>query len=300
MRLPSTQSLGVFVAVARHLSFSAAADELGITHSAVSQQLAKLEQVLGVRLLARKGRQQVQLTPEGLVFRPEAEQILARLSAAVGKLRATATHTLHVTAPPSLLTRWLLPRVASFSNDHPDIALLLHADKRVLDLVAEGFHLAIRYCRPESEYATPYLLAQEWLSPVAQPGYGHKHPGESARLLMDDFDGWDRWTDTEETAAVPTSALATPAITITDSAMLLQVCEDGHGIALGRRLLVADALQRDKLACLVKRWVPARGAYYLALAPGAPEHEPTVRFVKWLRREMEKALPLDAERHPAG
>ncbi len=179
-----------------------------------------------------------------------------------------------------------------FRQLNPDIPTLLHSDKRSIDLEAEGFHCAIRYCQPDSPLVTPYLLSKEWLCPVVCGDLKGSAHAASLPLLADDFDTWDLWSQHVQDRQPPLLLSGEASMTITDSAMLLQAVESGEGIGLGRRLLVADALAKGDLACLSNEWVPARGAYYIALPPGAAEHVPTLKFMRWLRAEFDQTSVL--------
>ena len=146
-RIP-LQTLPTFRAVARLSSLRAAAEQLHLTHSAISQQIRLLEQQLGFELFERRGRRVV-LNAAGSVMLAAVESALAQLDEAV---RAAGSddaeqHRLRITVLPSFAQHWLLPRMPRWRERHPDIAIELHTSQRVLDLKRDGFHAAMRQGR---------------------------------------------------------------------------------------------------------------------------------------------------------
>ena len=284
------QALRTLVALADQRSFKGAGDALGITQSAASQQVKQLESLLGVLLVRRRGRAQVELTRAGREFAAEAASLLSALETAMQRLKRSHDEQLGITLPPSLLARWLLPRIAGFQADHPHLDVHLQAEKRAVALERDGLHVAIRYCSPDSGLATAHLLCREWLCPMASPAVAAAvRAGARVPLLADDYDTWALWEASAPAAAPPWVAGARAGLTLTDAAMLLQAAENGQGVALGRRLLARDALQAGRLTTLTDQWTLARGSYYLLLAEGSPEHAPTLAFAAWLRAQLPTA-----------
>jgi LysR family glycine cleavage system transcriptional activator len=137
-RLP-LGSLRVFVSVAQHLSFTRAADALGVTASAASLQIRALEEYLGRRLFRRNGRQVI-LTNEGSTLLPRIQHALAEMELAVDDVRLDrSAGPLRVTTLPSFLQLWLLPRIARFRTDHPEIDLHIHTSTDMVDFVRDDF-----------------------------------------------------------------------------------------------------------------------------------------------------------------
>ncbi|MES1265780.1 MAG: LysR family transcriptional regulator, partial [Variovorax sp.] len=145
MRLP-LQTLPTFRVVARLANLRAAADELHLTHSAVSQQIKLLEEQLGFQLFDRPGRRVV-LNAAGVALLNAVEPALAQLDDGMRAAEAAASgaeHRLRVTLLPSFAQRWWMPRMASWRERHPDIAIEVHTSQQVVDLQREGFHAALR------------------------------------------------------------------------------------------------------------------------------------------------------------
>jgi len=145
-RLP-LQDIRVFEAVARHLSFSAAADELALTHGAVSKRISALEAKCGVRLLERSSRK-VALTRAGQLLWAAAASALGQLDAAWQTVAAVpappSPQRIVVSCERSLALRWLIPRLAEFQGRHPDVVVHVHAGGGAPDFRVDGADLAIR------------------------------------------------------------------------------------------------------------------------------------------------------------
>lgn len=139
-------SLALFVRAARLRNIRAAGRELGISPATASARIAKLERVLGVRLLQRTTRS-VSLTEDGEALLPHAEQVLDSVSAAraaVGSEVGSPSGTLRVTAPASFGRMHMIPALPDFFEQYPDLNLDLHLSDQIEDLVGGGFDLAIR------------------------------------------------------------------------------------------------------------------------------------------------------------
>src|SRR5579884_1323310 len=143
-RIPSLSSLQAFEAVARHLSFSRAADELSLTQSAVSRQVAALEDMLELKLFERLPHR-LSLTDAGAGYFEEVRDTLERLAAATLRVMASraGVGVLNVAIPPSLAARWFVPRLPRFYEEHPGISVLLTTRSDSFDLRAERFDAAI-------------------------------------------------------------------------------------------------------------------------------------------------------------
>lgn len=278
--LPPMHTLRAFEASARLRNFTLADEELHLTASAVSHQIRALEAFYGTALFRRQ-RHEVVLTASGERLLEATQPFLAQLSALGEALRVRDAQRLSLTAPPSLVSRWLMPRLGAFLAAHPQVDFKLHATTALLDLDAEQADLAIRY----GDGRWPGLHAQklfgESVFPVAAPVYARKHKlvgetFEGATLLRDDFQSWDRWLG----AAAPAPAPAGPVYS--DSALLLQAAEAGHGVALGRSVLVADAIASGALVRLGERAIDAPGAYYLVSARDATDAPAVAAFRQWL------------------
>ncbi len=165
--------MAALAAIVRHGSLSAAARHLGLSVSVISDRLTSLETRLGVRLIARTTRRQ-SLTEAGRLYLTEMEPILAAiddLEIRVRDLAATPRGTLRVSAPMPIGRRWIAPFVGDFVTRYPDIHLKLMLEDRYVDIVGEGFDVAIRGGPAvESEFTGRFLASTRRVT-VASPDY---------------------------------------------------------------------------------------------------------------------------------
>ena len=175
MRLPNLNTLRMFDAAARHLTFADAAAELHLTQGAVAQQVRKLEADLGLALFRRHARG-LSLTDAGRSYSSPVRQALALIEEATATLRpATTKITLSVT--PSLAAKWLVPRLSRFAREHPQIALNIRADETLADLRSDGVDLAIRQTAPPfADDLCAICLAKITLCAVASPEFAKTRP----------------------------------------------------------------------------------------------------------------------------
>ncbi|PXV53261.1 LysR family transcriptional regulator, glycine cleavage system transcriptional activator [Dyella jiangningensis] len=284
--LPPMHTLRTFESVSRLRSFTGAAEELHLTVSAVSHQIRALEAFYGTRLLLRNHRD-VALTKAGDMLREVVAEFLEKLSATGRSLRSQPTNRLSLSAPPSLVSRWLMPRLAGFLGAHPDVDFKLHATADLIDLEADEVDFAIRYGKGNWPGLTCEALFDETVFPVASPAFLEKRNVRSLQdmtqdmLLRDDFFSWSHWQDQigGALAANPSGPL------YSDSSLLLQAAESGQGIALGRSVLVQDALASGRLVRIGSQAMKADGSYYLVRASSTPATAAMDAFRVWLMAE---------------
>jgi DNA-binding transcriptional LysR family regulator len=193
-------SLRVFIAVAHHLSFTRAADALGVTASAASLQIRSLEEYLGRALFRRNGRE-VRLTDEGAALLPRVRQALEQLERAVDDARRDRTAgPLRVSLLASFLQQWLLPRLERFRLAFPEIDLHLHTSDKLVDFVREDFHLAVRFGKGVYPNLHSEKLLGEWVLPVCTPAlyerFGPLRAADDLRrypLLHSVGEPWTTW-----------------------------------------------------------------------------------------------------------
>lgn len=282
--LPPLHTLRAFEAIARLRSFTLAAVELHLTHSAISHQMRALESSLQTTLIDRK-RRDVALTPEGHQFLAVVRPVLQQLWEVTDALRQADSRRLRINVLPSFAARWLLPRLGDFFIRHPDIDFEIATTPVVVDLVVAGAHLAIRYGDGHWTKLRSELLFAERLFPVASPDYMREHGiGEAndlagGTLLRDDFYPWDDWLS----AASLNPARLSFGPVYYDSALVLQAAENGQGVALGRSWLVADALRTGTLCQIGSVSVPAAASYFLVWPRDKSETIEVKEFIAWIR-----------------
>jgi LysR family transcriptional regulator, glycine cleavage system transcriptional activator len=167
-RLPPLNSLPSFEAAARHLSFSRAADELRVTHGAVSRAVRNLEHHLGVRLMMRASRS-VRLTPIGASFAAEIRDVLDHLAAATSAATGQSSGIVSASTIDSFAARWLMPRLFRFRQAHGDIDVRVAMSERLVDFVADEIDIAIRCGGGQYPGLSAELLMTEDHFPVCSP-----------------------------------------------------------------------------------------------------------------------------------
>jgi LysR family transcriptional regulator, glycine cleavage system transcriptional activator len=235
MRLPPFSSLVALEAAARHRSYSRAADELFVTHGAVSQQVRKLEDELGVQLFARRGNQ-MEPTPTGAALAEQVGQAMATLRQAAETARRAASGPIVISAGPAFATSWLSPRLARLSAETGELDLTIRVEDRVADLATDGVDVALRYGVGPWAGMESVRLMDERIFPVCSPALLARYPIEkpedlvSAPLLRHTDLPWSVWFR----AMGISPPEPRPALGFDGSAMMLDAASQGLGFALAR------------------------------------------------------------------
>jgi len=300
-RLPPLNALRAFEAAARLGSFSAAAQELRVTDSAVSQQVRTLERYLGTRLFKRLPRGLL-LTELGSTYLPVLTAGFDRLSEATLRLRSKGVGgLLTVAALPAFASGWLLPRIGRFQERHPRVDLLLKTSRALADFRREDVDVAIRFGAGDSTDTKSILLLPEDVFPVASPSLVSTSliPMQVAELralpLLHDVDAqpgqpWLSWQAWFERAGVE-SPTALRGLQFTDSIILADAAVAGLGVALGRGPNIEGQLARGQLVRLTRDSWRAAWSYRL-VAPPVNFSRPNVRaFVDWIVAEARGNTP---------
>jgi LysR family glycine cleavage system transcriptional activator len=292
-KLPPLTTLRSFEAAARLLSFSKAAEELNVTHGAVSRAIRHLEDDLGLPLFQRRTRS-VQLTPAGASYAIAVRDTLDRLAAATVAIRDQLSQgALNVTTVDSFASKWLLPRLYRFRQKHPEIDVRLTSSPKLADFVNDGIDIAIRYGRGRYPGLTAEELLREELEPVASPllleGPHPLRVPEDLRhqtLIHDDFQiDWATWLRSAGVEGVD----AHRGPRFESSVHAVQAAVQGEGVVLGRSALVADDLRNGRLVRLFALSLPSDLAYYVVY-PAQAIVRPKVRaFRDWLFEEAGEA-----------
>ena len=213
-RLPPLKALPAFEQAAHHLSFSAAARELNLTHGAISRQMKSLETHLGVRLFRRLNRR-LELTDAGSAFLPAARTALDVVEASAARLSAGGRQgPLVVSCLPTFMMRWLIPRLYDFNARHPAIDVRLSASSAAVDFAREGVDVAIRIgAGPWPDGIEAHAFMNEEIGPVCSPALVERRklrrPGDLRQhaLLHTETrpDAWTDWLARSKTANVDAS-----------------------------------------------------------------------------------------------
>jgi len=284
-------SLVHFEACGRLLSFSDAARELSVTTGAVSQQIRKLEDLLGLKLFKRQ--------PRGIVLTPEGRELLLVTQKSVEAIE-TVVETLQkkgsddvvrLKSTPSFVFKWLIPHLRAFNGSHPEIRVETFADAALLDLTSGDFDLAIDYSHGEYQDFDAQLLMQESLLPVTSPNYipgaDWQDPAiwKQISLLHDSMPWpgsprdaeWRYWLDNSGLNHVVSSA----GHYFNRVDMAIAAADAGLGVALARSSLVQEDLESGRL---IAPFPPVQSccSYYLLLPKGTVEGAKAHTLCDWL------------------
>ena len=301
----SVGQLRSFAAVARHLNFRAAAEELALTQSAVSRQVQALEHEVGAALFLRHTRS-VELTQAGGLLLRACDQALGQIDTAVQQIRHShGRKIVSVTTWASFASMWLIPRLEIFQRKHPEIDIRIDASDLYVDLATSDVDLALRYARPQHMPASAVRLFGEQITPVAsrwllQHQAIHRIDDLRQCTLIESGDiekspnlewlSWQRWLRhfaADASAAGPGPALAPQRWLYFNYAYQnAQAALAGQGVALARLPLVAENLAREDLVeVLPDTRLQTPMAYWLLTAPRAGSKPEVVAFCEWLKAE---------------
>lgn len=289
-RLPSLNGLRAFEAAARLESFSRAAEEIHVTHGAVSHQVKALEEQAGVPLFARNGRK-VALTADGRALADRVRAALRDISEAMESVaRRDRGNQLTVSMLPSFAARWLMPRLGRFMEKHPDIAVNVHASLAMVDFARDGVDMAVRFGRGGWSNVGAEKFMDDERFPVASPrlnrGKLPTRPAELAkfRLLSTDDEPWTPWF-----RRVGVKLPEPKGPMFNDAAMMVQAAVDGRGIAFARRSISEGDLAAGNLVRLFDIAVKAEESYYLVWPKGKPPAK-VLAFRDWMFAEKKRRL----------
>jgi LysR family glycine cleavage system transcriptional activator len=296
-RLPHLSALRAFEAAARRLSFRDAAEELGITASAVSHQIRTLEAYLDVRLFDRLTRA-VALTEAGSALYPKLDVGFRLVESAVREVRSLRTASaLVVTAGPAIAAKWLVPKLYRFQEQYPGIELRVLTSSRPVDLDREDVDVAFRHGRGDYPGLESVRLFGEAYTPMCAPRLTEdaRHPLRvpadlrHQRLLHDDAAalpgkgaaGWAQWLRSAKVRQVDAQAGA--HFGQTDHA--IQAAIDGGGVLLGRVSIAAFDLSAGRLVRPFELTLPSPFGYYFVTRQGRQRESAVAAFLSWIQAE---------------
>lgn len=287
--LPVLNAIKAFEAAARHESFSRAADELFVTHGAVSHQIRALEADLGVTLFARDGKR-VRLTDTGRRYATQVRAALAALLDATREIRAgDRERRLVVSMLTSFAARWVTPRIGRFIEAHPKWDLELLSTNALTDFARDDVDAAIRFGYGRYPGLHAELLLEEIFFPACSPQFnGGKLPRNQREmtklaLLRSDDELWRPWFDAAGLDDVPEPKRG---VLYQDSSNLLQAAMDGQGIALVRRSLAMHEIAAGRLVRLFEIDGPSPWSYYFICPPHMLQTERVQAFRNWIFEEV--------------
>ena len=297
--LPPLDQLEAFEAAARHLSFTRAADELALTQSAVSRQIAALEAHYGLALFRRLHRA-LRLTDDGQTLHQVVGEVLGRLHQVGGELkRDRRAKTVVVTTTPGFAGLWLIPRLAGFTAARPEVDVRISAVYTLVNLDRDGFDLAIRYQSKEGVGDDAELLFGEVVLPVCSPRL-LRDPARPLKTPEDlrhhvllhldsgpaaDMQDWPIWLRAMKLEGLKAASV----LHFSQFDQLINAAVNGQGVALGRSPLLKQLLRERKLVAPFNKTVASPRSYYLVHSAAAARKPEVKEFADWLRGEARRA-----------
>jgi len=285
-RLPPLNALRAFEATARHLSVKNAAQELCVTPGAVSQMLKALELHLGTKLFQRVNRG-IFLTDAGQGYLPPIRNAFRQITEASRRVAISAdTGILTVSVTPFFAAAWLVPRLKSFQDAHPDIDLQVVSSNALVDFARDGVDVAVRHGLGRYPGLRSERIVAVEVMPVASPALVARHgqPASAADLVrwphVHDAErkGWHLWFQAQGIDDI--TAPRGPAFD--DSSLLLQAVLAGQGAGLLPAAMVALDLAQGRLAKLANVTLLEAFAYYLVYPEDGHERPKIAAFRTWI------------------
>jgi len=286
--LPPLDTFRFFEAAARHLNFTHAAEEMHVTHGAVSQRIKRLEEHLGMSLFRRSGRRML-LTDEGRRLLERVRTAMSEIAEGVEAIRSdNRDRILTVSMLPGFAAYWLLPRLAQFIERHPDIEVNIRATLSLTDFARDGVDMAVRFGPGAWPGLISIKLYDEELVPVCSPAFRDgrlpRVPGDLLKvpLLHDERQPWSIWfkavgLDYRDTGQRPRYG---------DQTLLLPAAIAGLGVALARASLVKGDLESGRLVRLFSKSVRTKYSYFIVYPPGSETLEKIQLFREWLLEQV--------------
>ena len=297
--LPPLNSLRVFEAAARLGGVGRAAEELNVTHAAVSHQIKSLETWVGQPLFRRAGRR-VEVNAAGAALLAVASEALDLLAGRLATLRAgtgAGGTTPTISAAPSIAYRWIVPRLHRFVRDNPGIDVRLNHSSRVTDFKREDIDVAVRHGRGGWPDVEAIRLLDGGAVPLASPALLERHglagaplPLSAAQIAslpiqheaaVDSHTLWRQWFGKSGLSDIDVER----GVTYDDSGALLTVAVAGHGVVLGRIALAQEELANGLLLAVSQIAIAEEYGYHLVY-DAARRGDPLIaRFRDWLMAE---------------
>jgi LysR family glycine cleavage system transcriptional activator len=304
-RLPPLSAVRVFEAAARRQNFTQAAAELGMTQAAVSYQIRLLEERLGVPLFARvKGR--VSLTDAGRRIAPLVASAFETLGDAFSGLVAEDQALLSISTAQTMATQWLAPRLGDFQVRHPDLAVRLSTDNRLVDFTTGEFHAAIRVGRGDWPGLKCHFLFRLHFSPICSAEFAGRYSLDRPEQLFDvprltATDQW--WADWLADLGVEArEGGPDPGLLLDNQVMEANAAFAGAGIALMTPMLWRRELTEGRLVQPFAHIHVTQNSHWLVYPEGRRGQPKIAAFRDWILAEAEKERaigPAEVFRQPS-
>ncbi|MDD7911245.1 LysR substrate-binding domain-containing protein [Pseudovibrio exalbescens] len=295
----SLAGLRAVEAVGRLGSLKAAAEEMGVTSGAISQQIHRTEEQLGRTIFTRKPGGGLVLTDSGALICEGLTAGMHRLSEAIALADRDREETLTISAAPVFTEKWLVKRLNDFVTQHPEIRLRVEASEKIVDLNTSDVDVGIRVTKKVEGDVTADKLCNHYIFPVCSPSLAEqlKDPSDLARMpIVRDMHSqftWDTWLEPLGLK----SSIISQGTAYSNSSLCLEAVIGGQGVFLGWDTLAADALHSGLLVAPFRHRVPTGIAYWFVTRHGALRNKSVLQFHKWLKHklssdvELQEALP---------
>jgi LysR family glycine cleavage system transcriptional activator len=292
MKLPPMNALRAFEAVSRQGSVSRAAEELCVSQGAVSQQLRNLEDHFGKELFHRSVNS-ITLTDEAEIFAAEVQQALQQIAeAAESVVRKKSRQALKISAPPSILFKWLMPKLGDFYERHPGVTVVLDEGTELVSFKNDGFDAALRFADGNFDNLHSDLLISLKMQVVASPAYLAKHgrPESPANprghRLIDYYYGAKNISSQhihwEDIVGGDLQGMDIEHLIYPDALQSLSAAVQGLGIALIPAYLCADEVEAGELEILDSEVYQNTSSYYFVSPMDARPNPALEQFRDWL------------------
>lgn len=297
--LPPLNPLRAFEAAGRHVSFTRAAEELGVTQTAVSRQVAVLEAYMRCRLFERRNSA-LHLTDTGRAYLSSIQPAMETIAEATTMTRGRSNNVVKARVYLTFALRWLLPRLPRFREEHPNIEINLTTSLLPADFDRDDLDVNLCHGGPNWSGVASMLIFNDQLTPLCSPALlaGGDPPATPAELmrqpLLHSRNRIADWGDWFRFAGVDASVEA--GITLETSSLVYEAARQGLGVALGQVRLVKEELARGELIAPFPVMERESG-YYLLHKAGRLEPK-TRAFTQWLMKEVAADAADNARRAP--
>jgi len=295
--MPSMTALQCFEAVARHLSVTRASDELHLTQSAVSKQIAQLESMLS-RELFRRIRKRLHLTPAGALYLSEIRKILTQVETSSRFILSYGgdTEVLSVAAPPSFCSRWLIPGLKGFGARHPSIHLDIRMEQHATDVPDQRADVSFFHGESMRPRAEGCALFGEDMIAVCAPDYLETGDDDVVNALAAHHillhvsgrpEAWRHWFASQGVQA--SRSYHGPRLETFD--MAICAARSGCGIAVVPRFMARLELDSGQLIQVSSHSYPGSGQYFVAYAEHMGDTPKIRALVDWVREKATSGYP---------
>lgn len=288
--LPPLNAVRAFETAARHLSFSRAAEELGVTQGAISKHVIALEDFIGAQVFVRSPTG-LSLTQEGYTLMEALRPAFAMMTDAFAHYhrRPPRSNTCRIATLASFASQFLVPKLPEFYAKHPDIGIEFITSVRLVDLTREEADIGVRYGLGQYEGLVSTPLVKGALAPVCSPAVLAEAGGDVERLIASvrriQTAGYNEWRDWSAAAGVDISATQ-PAWVIEDFLVAIRAVTGGQGLALLPRILVQEELATGQLIEFSPTRLELEHTFHVAHTSASIRRPFVQTVVDWLRGSL--------------